>query len=197
MEIINKLKNQDDISIIIEINDISNEENKKIYYKISKEILKNECKLISDMIEMCGDDNNNIKLDKGIEKELFEMIIDYMYYYSDNNNKYDFEKPIKGKFIDVANDYDKNLFGSVERNEDNSVSYLGKLNNINTQFVLIFLDYIGYTYMLDHIGAWIASEVIPKLNITELREFLNIENDFTPEEEAEIEKENSWINESD
>ena len=54
-------------------------------------------------------------------------------------------------------------------------------------------EFLGYTQLQHLISKYVAEYGIKGKDKHEIRRLLNIENDFTPEEEAEIEKSNAWI----
>ena len=56
-------------------------------------------------------------------------------------------------------------------------------------------NYLDIKSLLELSCAKVAS-LIKNKTVAEIRAFFNIENDFTPEEEAQIQEENRWAEES-
>ena len=56
-------------------------------------------------------------------------------------------------------------------------------------------NYLDIKSLLELSCAKVAS-LIKNKTVAEIRTFFNIENDFTPEEEAQIQEENRWAEES-
>ena len=56
-------------------------------------------------------------------------------------------------------------------------------------------NYLDIKTLLDLACAKVASQIKNK-SVHEIRQFFNIENDFTPEEESQIMEENKWAEES-
>ena len=65
-----------------------------------------------------------------------------------------------------------------------------------TLFELVMAaNYLDIKALLELSCAKVAS-LIKNKSVQEIRTFFNIENDFTPEEEAQIQEENRWAEES-
>ncbi|CAJ1930756.1 unnamed protein product [Sphenostylis stenocarpa] len=58
--------------------------------------------------------------------------------------------------------------------------------------VLVAANYLNMKTLLDFIATAIAN-LLEKKSVEFIRNFFNIVNDFTPEEEAEIRKTNEWV----
>ena len=56
-------------------------------------------------------------------------------------------------------------------------------------------NYLDIKPLLELSCAKVASQIKNK-SVVEIRKYFNIENDFTPEEEAQIQEENRWAEES-
>ena len=56
-------------------------------------------------------------------------------------------------------------------------------------------NYLDIKPLLELSCAKVASQIKNK-SVKEIRQYFNIENDFTPEEEAQIQEENRWAEES-
>ena len=61
--------------------------------------------------------------------------------------------------------------------------------------MILAANYLDIKPLLDLSTAKVAS-LIKNKTVPEIREFFNIENDFTPEEEMQIMEENKWAEES-
>lgn len=61
--------------------------------------------------------------------------------------------------------------------------------------MILAANYLDIKPLLELACAKVAS-LIKNRSIPEIRKFFNIENDFTPEEEAQIMEENKWAEES-
>lgn len=93
----------------------------------------------------------------------------------------DIEKPLKSSnFADVTTPW---LANFVDCEQD-------------LLFELIMAaNYLDIKSLLDLACAKVASQIKNK-SVKEIRQFFNIENDFTPEEEQQIMEENKWAEES-
>lgn len=61
--------------------------------------------------------------------------------------------------------------------------------------LILAANYLDIKSLLELSCAKVASSIKSR-SIPEIRKYLNIENDFTPEEEAQIMEENKWAEES-
>ena len=61
--------------------------------------------------------------------------------------------------------------------------------------LIMAANYLDIKALLDLACAKVASQIKSK-SVKEIRQFFNIENDFTPEEEQQIMEENKWAEES-
>ena len=61
--------------------------------------------------------------------------------------------------------------------------------------LILAANYLDIKSLLELACAKVASSIKSR-SIPEIRKYLNIENDFTPEEEAQIMEENKWAEES-
>lgn len=139
------------------------------------------CLFIKDTFEDMTEQSGIFKLDiKTVEDaELFRSIYEYCKYHYNNKAK-KLEKPLKdGNLKPYVSEWDYDFitkFGNFNR--------LGKLatatNYLNCQDLL-------------HLTCAKMASFIPGKTIEELRELFGVENDFTPEEEEKIRKENAWI----
>ena len=61
--------------------------------------------------------------------------------------------------------------------------------------MILAANYLDIKSLLELSCAKVASSIKSR-SIPEIRKYLNIENDFTPEEEAQIMEENKWAEQS-
>ncbi|KAF7834804.1 SKP1-like protein 14 [Senna tora] len=69
--------------------------------------------------------------------------------------------------------------------------YLEKLDNDAIKELLLAANYLNVKSLLDFLNQGIANRVMNK-SVEYVREYFEIENDFTPEEEEAIRQENPW-----
>lgn len=58
--------------------------------------------------------------------------------------------------------------------------------------MILCLNYLDMKYLMDIICKKVANHM-KGMKVVEMREYLNLENDFTPEEEEQVRKENEWL----
>merc|ERR1712066_55623 len=107
---------------------------------------------------------------------ILEKVIDYMVYHQGNPPK-EIEKPLKSQNMrDVCSEWDANF---IEVDQE-------------TLFELILAaNYMDVKALLDLTCAKVASMIKGK-SPEDIRAKFNIQNDFTPEEEAQVREENKW-----
>lgn len=134
--------------------------------------------LIKGMIDDAGVDEE-IPL-PNVKKSVFNKIEQFCIHLRTNPLP-DIEKPLKSaNFADVTSPWFANF---VELDQD-------------MLFELIMAaNYLDMKPLLDLACAKVASQIKNK-SVKEIRQFFNIENDFTPEEESQIMEENKWAEES-
>ena len=135
-------------------------------YKISSELLK-DSETIQGLIDNVGLENTSIPL-PNIDSKILEKIIYYLEY-TNNKELSPEEKTNKEKeLLDIDDD---------------------------TMFNLILgCNYLQLNNLLDKCCKVVADIIKECKNPEEIRKRFNIKNDFTPEEEEEIIRENSWLN---
>ena len=134
--------------------------------------------LIKNMVEDSGTDEE-IPL-PNVKSAVLAKVIEYCRHYRDAMPP-EIEKPLKSAFLsDVVAPWDAS-FVEVEQ---------------EMLFELILAaNYLDIKSLLDLTCAKVASMIKGKTP-EEIRKTFNIENDFTPEEEAQVREENKWAEES-
>ena len=126
-----------------------------------------------------NDVNDEIPLPT-VKKDILEKIIEYCEYIHKNAAP-EIDKPLRSSNLsDVVNEYFAN-FVNLEQ---------------EVLFELIMAaNFMDIKSLLELACAKVSS-IIKGITIPEIRKYFNIENDFTPEEEALIMDENRWAEES-
>ena len=115
-----------------------------------------------------------------VKKAILDKIIEYCTYIHDNAAP-EIEKPLRSNNLnDVVSDWYANFV-----NLDQEVLFE----------LILAANFMDIKSLLELACAKVASLIKGK-TIPETRKFFNIENDFTPEEEAQIMDENRWAEES-
>ena len=115
-----------------------------------------------------------------VKKPILDKVIEYCTYINENTPP-EIEKPLRSNNLnDVVNEWYAN-FVDLEQ---------------EVLFELILAsNFMDIKSLLELACAKVAS-LVKGMTIPETRQFFNIENDFTPEEEAQIMDENRWAEES-
>ena len=145
--------------------------------EVEKEIAQKSV-LVKGIIDDSGTDDA-IPLPQ-IKHSILLKILEYCHYIHTNSPP-EIEKPLRSNNLgDVVNEW-----------------YAGYVNLDNeTLFELILAsNFMDIKSLLELACAKVAS-MIKGMTVPEIRELFNIENDFTPEEEAQIMDENRWAEES-
>ena len=115
-----------------------------------------------------------------IKKPILEKVIDYCTYIHQNPPP-EIDKPLRSNNLnDVVSDWYANFV-----NLDQEVLFE----------LILAANFLDIKSLLELACAKVAS-MIKGMSIQETRKFFNIENDFSPEEEAQIMDENKWAEES-
>ena len=116
----------------------------------------------------------------GIKKSILDKIIEYCTYINSNQPP-EIEKPLRSNNLaDVVNDWYANFISL-----DQEVLFE----------LILAAKFMDIKSLLELSSAKVAS-LIKNMTIIETRQFFNIENDFSPEEEAEMMDENKWAEKS-
>ena len=136
--------------------------------------------LIKNMIEDAGTDEEiplpNVKIN------VLRKVLEYCDKYK-NENPPEIEKPLKStNLAEVVPEFD--------------AKYID-IENLEEIFdIILAANYLDIKPLLDLSCAKIASLIKGK-SPEEIRKTFNIQNDFTPEEEAQIREENKWAEQAD
>jgi S-phase kinase-associated protein 1 len=154
--------------------------NLKAVIKMSKTIKD----MMENMIKNCDFDDSKIDLkpisltNSGLNDRALEKIIEFMEYHLDDCAVDEDLDDSKEKINEELSDWDKNFINV----EDNG---------------LLFDMICGANYLdikeLIEVGAKYICDLIKGKTCQEVTDILNIQNDFTPEEEVAIREQNKWI----
>lgn len=137
--------------------------------------------LVKDILEDDDDDNNvipSIPIPNVVGSTLTK-IIEYCNYHW-NNRAIEIEKPLKSKIEDVICDWDKKFL---------------EIDHSLLIALIMAANYMNISDLLNLTCAKIASMIKGK-SPEQIRGKFEIENDFTPQEEAEIREETKWCQKS-
>ena len=152
----------------------------KVIFDVPLLWLKSMCGLIDHMTEEKNEDDCTVPLSEIHSSETLRRVIEYCKHHH-NNRAPEIEKPIKKNLTDIITD----------EWDLNNVMNLGK----DLLFELtLAANYINCDDLLQLCCAEIAEQVKGK-TIEDMREYFGVVNDFTPEEEEVIRKENEWMDE--
>lgn len=115
-----------------------------------------------------------------VKRSILNKIIEFCIYIKDNSPP-EIEKPLRS-----------NNLGDV------TTPWYAEFVNLDQEVLfelILAANYLDIKPLLELSCAKVAS-LIKNRSIPEIRKFFNIENDFTPEEEAQIMEENKWAEES-
>ncbi|OQV19172.1 putative Skp1-related protein [Hypsibius exemplaris] len=114
--------------------------------------------------------------------------------------------PILRKVITWMEHHYKNDGPEPERPEDDLSHFTDEISDWDEEYIKVdqgtlFELILASNYLnikkLRTVGCKTVANVLRKLSVEEIREKYNIENDFTPEEEEAIRKENEWCEDQD
>jgi S-phase kinase-associated protein 1 len=168
--------------IVVQSND-----QRPVEYKLSRAAAQMSG-LFKDMLEDQQPDQQTVIPVPNVNGRTLKYVIEYMEYHR-NSHPDPIDKPLKGKIDDVICEWDKKfLFGDLVRDHDERQHDL-------LIDVVMAANFLNVKDLLDLTCACIASMIKGKTP-EQIRALFNIENDFTPEEEAKIREENRWCEES-
>ncbi|CCW68372.1 unnamed protein product [Phytomonas sp. Hart1] len=116
------------------------------------------------------------------------LVLDYMDYHC-NNRAGPIEKPLKTKIDDIICEWDYNYLYKKLLKDGDEHQHEALID------VIMAANFLNVKDLLDLTCAFVANMIRGK-SAEQIRELFNIENDFTPEEEAKIREENRWCEES-
>jgi len=134
--------------------------------------------LIKGMIDDAGVEED-IPL-PNVKKAILDKVVAFCVYLKDHAPP-EIEKPLRSNNLN-----------------DVTTSYYADFVNLEQEVLfelILAANYLDIKPLLELACAKVAS-VIKNKSIQEIRKYFNIENDFTPEEEAQIMEENKWAEES-
>lgn len=120
-----------------------------------------------------------------VNKDTLDKIVEYM--------KFDFENPLSYDGVDNDDDGDDPM-DVPKRKYDDLTDWEKEYCNTNVDRLCELIsaaNYLNYRRLLDTTAMTIAESIKGKTP-EEIRTYFNIKNDFTPEEEEQIRKENEW-----
>ncbi|KAJ1559118.1 hypothetical protein HK405_011942 [Cladochytrium tenue] len=135
--------------------------------------------LLKNMLEDVGDSDTPIPL-PNVTGKILEKVIDYCVHHKDDP-------------IPVAEE-DRDAFDSARKRIDDiddwDANYI-KVDNEQLFEIILAANYLDIKPLLD-LGCKTVANMIKGKTAEQIREMFNIENDFTPEEEEQIRRENEW-----
>eukprot|EP01057_Protomagalhaensia_wolfi_P006329 Protomagalhaensia_wolfi_Nauph_80__6328@NODE_986_length_1828_cov_265_116266_g744_i0_p2_GENE_NODE_986_length_1828_cov_265_116266_g744_i0NODE_986_length_1828_cov_265_116266_g744_i0_p2_ORF_typecomplete_len167_score48_58Skp1/PF01466_19/2_1e03Skp1/PF01466_19/1_1e24Skp1_POZ/PF03931_15/1_2e13DUF3342/PF11822_8/0_022BetaCasp/PF10996_8/0_1_NODE_986_length_1828_cov_265_116266_g744_i0109609 len=141
-------------------------------FEISREAARLSGTLSSIMAK--GDPNSDIPV--SVDSPVLEKIIEYLNNYK-NRSPEDIPKPLPASpLAELIPEWD--------------AKYIAMEQTMIFELIL-GANYLDIPGLLDLCCAKVASEIRNK-SVDEIRKVFGIENDFTPEEEAQIREENKW-----
>lgn len=145
--------------------------------EVDKEIAMKSVLIRGILEEDAGD--NEVPL-PSIKRPILDKVIEYCQYINQNPPP-EIDKPLRSNNLnDVVSDWYANFV-----NLDQEVLFE----------LILAANFMDIKSLLELACAKVAS-MIKGMSIQETRKFFNIENDFSPEEEAQIMDENKWAEES-
>jgi len=112
-----------------------------------------------------------------VNRKTLKVIIDYLEYHK-NNATSEIQKPLKSSNMqELVCEWDYIFLNNLDLN--------------NTFAIILAANYMDIKSLLELTCAAIATKIKGKTP-EQIRETFNIENDFTPEEEAAVRAENAW-----
>jgi S-phase kinase-associated protein 1 len=138
-----------------------------------------KCVLIKNLMDDAGNDDEEIPL-TNVKTGIFNKVTEFCEYIKDNPAP-EIEKPLRSSNLaDVVPQW----FAQFVEMEQEVLFEL-----------ILAANYLDVKPLLELSCAKVASMIKGK-SIPEIRKFFNIENDFTPEEEAQVMEENKWAEEA-
>ena len=142
-------------------------------YEISSKAAKRST-VISNVLESYPEDSE-IPI-PNVTSKILKVIIEYLNHY-ENEEPSIIEKPLKNNFRECVNEWD---YDFVNKDKDTIFE------------IILGANYMDIKPLLEVTCAKIASMINGKTT-EEIREIFDIENDFSPEEEKQIQEEDKYI----
>lgn len=122
--------------------------------------------------------SNSEAIPVGVSSEILKHIQALMPFYEKKTK----DKPKEEKSVEEKVE---------EKESEERMKYLGTLTQENLFSLIIACNYLDIKCILTTCCRFVANMIHGK-NPEEIRKLFNIKNDFTPEEEEQIKKENEW-----
>jgi S-phase kinase-associated protein 1 len=144
-----------------------------IEHKISLKAAKLSHTLQNLINDLGDDDSKDIPL-PNVHSKILEKVIQYMEHYADN-----IPEEVKDPANYTVNQWDADFI---------------KVDQATLFEIILAANYLDIRSLLD-LSCKTVADMIKGRTPEEIRKTFNIKNDFTPEEEAQVRKENEWVEE--
>ncbi|XP_031114203.1 SKP1-like protein 1A [Ipomoea triloba] len=101
---------------------------------------------------------------------------------------------VTGKILNKVIEYCKSHAETAKTSQDDLKDFDANFIKVDHQTLsdlIIAANFLNVKSLLD-LTCQAAANLIEKMTVEDVRKFFNIQNDFTPEEEEEIRRENAW-----
>nr|GLL41323.1 SKP1-like protein 1A [Ipomoea trifida] len=101
---------------------------------------------------------------------------------------------VTGKILNKVIEYCKSHAETANTSQDDLKDFDANFIKVDHQTLsdlIIAANFLNVKSLLD-LTCQAVANLIEKMTVEEVRKFFNIQNDFTPEEEEEIRRENAW-----
>ncbi|KIM77970.1 hypothetical protein PILCRDRAFT_824953 [Piloderma croceum F 1598] len=143
-----------------------------VLFEVDREIAERSS-VIRQMLEVIGEQDQEIPL-PNVSSDVLEKVLEYCEYY-------------RGEPLDVQTTYTEKRTTNISRWDQKFITVdQGMLFEI-----ILAANFLDIKSLLD-LGCKTVANMIKGKTAEEIRKLFNIVNDFTPEEEAQIRKENEW-----
>ena len=143
--------------------------------RLSRAAVANASIVLRDMLDDVPAGSNDIELNiPVVPGAILSHCAEYFSYRLGNSKTREIERPLRDKLINLVDEQDK--------------ARLLKWDEQTTIAVLKAASFLNAPDLMDLASAQVASLMMEK-SIEEIRVMLGVENDFTPEEEAQLRKE--------
>ncbi|KAJ3214315.1 hypothetical protein HDU67_001806 [Dinochytrium kinnereticum] len=147
-------------------------------FTLEKEVAERSM-LLKNMLEDVGDSEAPIPL-PNVTGKILEKVIEYCIHHKDD--------PL------APPEEEKDAFDTSRRRSDDIEEWDAqfiKVDNEELFDIILAANYLDIKSLLD-LGCKTVANMIKGKTPEQIREMFNIENDFTPEEEEQIRRENEW-----
>jgi S-phase kinase-associated protein 1 len=156
-------------------------------YKVLREAAKMSA-LIKEMLDDQAAESETVVPVPNVAGNTLKYVIQWVEHHYNLDTK-SVDKPLRGKIEEVVGEFDRTfLFTDLVKNANPDEHDL-------LIDVMMAANFLNIKVLLDMCCACLASMIKNKTS-QEIRDFLGIENDFTPEEEAKMAEEHKWVLES-